>query len=279
MIRIFYTAVVLAVGILCNGCFLWTTRDDGESLKQEVQHVKDRLVKVEDDLGKKQAHLSEMIERARQEVENLEDTLNKATKVLARNSADFGAEMEGIRDKLMVSEGSLAELQHALGQMQTEVNDAKKKVVDFALAAGLDLPVDESTVPKAAKDHLSAIKGSYSAGRYGEVRSLSKLYLSRYPRDKKCEEVQVIIARSYIAQKRYAKALGALRRFTDLYPKSTHMPEVLYEMAHGFYRLGDCTDARILVDSLMTRYKDSSFATKANKLKATMDGPRNLCSS
>ena len=271
---------LLAVAsFLLSGCFFFTTRDDGEHLKQEVQHLQDRLVKLEAEAGANRTELEEMIARAQEQVESLDETLSKATRVLARNSADFGAEMEILRNDINQSQGAVAELNHELQNIQTSLEKTDKKVNEFALAAGLDMPIDESKVPAQAANHFSMIKDSMSQGRYGEVRSLSQIYEDRYPRAGNLDEVQLIVGKSYMAQKRYAKALGALRRLADVYPKSVHMPEALYEMSTAFFGLGDCTDARILIDTLLKRYKTSPFADKAKQLKETMDKSRSRCTS
>jgi TolA-binding protein len=278
MRRTSLTALVL-IALFSNGCFLWTNREEGETLKQDVQHLKDRLVQVESENEEDRQRLTEMIERARTEVVNLEETLTRATRILARNSADFGAEMETLKDSMRTVDGSLAEIEHEIGLMGTRVDNTDRKVNEFALAAGLDLPVDESKVPAKAKEHFSMIRDSLATGRYGEVRSLAKLYIQRYPKDGKADDAQLMIGKSYLEQKRWAKALGALRRFTDRYPKSPLTPEVLYEMAGAFYKLGVCNDARILLDAVTSRYKSSPFAKKASKLQADINNNKARCTS
>lgn len=272
-------AVLVITSFLFSGCFFFTTRDDGERLKQEVQHLQDRLVKLEAEAGANRTELEEMIARAQEQVESLDETLSKATRVLARNSADFGAEMETLRNDINESKGAVAELNHELQIIQSSLEKTDKKVNEFALAAGLDIPIDESRVPAQAMEHFKMIKDSMSKERYGEVRSLSQIYQDRYPRAGNLDEVQLMIGKSYMAQKRYAKALGALRRLADVYPNSAHMAEALYEMANAFFGLGDCTDARILVDTILKRYKTSPFADKAKKLRETMDKSRAKCTS
>lgn len=271
--------VLSAVAFFCSGCFVFTTRDDGEKMKQELAHLQDRLVKLEKEAGAHREDLEEMIGRAQTQVEAMEETLSKATRVLARNSADFGAEMDEVKNELNGSKGAAAEINHEFELLKKDVVQTQKKVTEFALAAGLDLPVDESIVPTQAIDHLNMIKDSLSKGRYGEVRSLAKVYQNRYPRARNMDEVQLIIGKSYIAQKRHAKALGTLRRFADLYPKSRLMPEVLYEMSNAFYQLGDCTDARILVDVIISRHKKSPFVAKALQLKETLTASGAKCTS
>jgi len=268
-----------ACGLALSGCFLWTTKDQGQTLRTDMDALEDKVEKLSTELEEDRARLTEMIDRARAEMDELNATLTRATRVLARNSADFGAEMESAKDKLREIDGFMAEMRHEVEQMDRRVDETGKKIDEFALAAGLDLPVDESKVPKSADAHLAAIQKSLNEGRYGEVRSLAKIYLQRYPKDKRADDVQLMIAKSYLQQKRWAKALGALRRFTDLFPKSELAPEVLYEMAKAFYQLGDCTDARILVDAIVQRHRKSPFAGKAEKLKQDMNKNKGRCTS
>ena len=272
-------ALVASVALAQGGCFLWTSREQGQTLERDVQHLSDRVDMLDDQLDEERERLDEMIGRARAEVEKLEATLKRATRVLARNSADFGAEMESAKARLREVDGALAELRHELELLDGRVDESSRKLREFALAAGLDLPVDEDQVPDKPGEHFDAIKAARAAGRAGEVRALGKVFLDRYEDGARADDVQLLIAHSYLDQKRYAKALGALRRFADLYPKSEHTPEVLYEMANAFFALGDCTDARILVDAITSRHAKSPFAEKARKLGERMRTEKSKCTS
>ena len=261
------------------GCFWFTSKDEGETLQNEVNRLKERIQQLESEQAEKQAHLTDMISRARGEVEKLEQALTKATRILSRNSADFGTDMESMKERLRKVDGILAEMRHDVEESKKSVAHVNKKVQEFALAAGLDLPVDGSTVPADENKHLTMIKDAYTQGRYSETRALSNLFLERHPRSRSADVAQLHIARSYVAQKRWAKALGALRVFTDKYPKSVNTPEALYEMARSFYSLGDCTDAKILIDALTTRHRNSDFAAKARQLKEQMRKNKSRCTS
>jgi TolA-binding protein len=271
--------MVCMAATLQVGCFWFTPKSEGEALRKEVDYLNDRVQTLENETAEKQAHLTEMISRARAEVDKLEKTLNKATRILSRNSADFGADMEMVKDKLRAVDGILAEMRHDVEESSKQVALANKKVHDFALAAGIDLPIDASTVPDDPARHLDAIRSSFDAGRYGETRALGSLFLERHPNHKSADVAQLYIAKSYLEQKRWAKALGALRTFTDKYPDSVNTPEALYEMARSFYSLGDCTDARILIDALTTRHKHSDFAEKGRQLRDIMKKNRAHCTS
>jgi TolA-binding protein len=271
--------LLLTMAPAVSGCFLWTTRGEGDALTKENDRLRQRVDRLDSQLAEEQQRLTEMIDRARSDVEKLDEMLTRATQVLARNSADFGAELESAKDRLREASGGIAELRHDLDELAAKVDLSDHRVHEFALAAGLDLPVEEGKIPATADAHFDAIKESLATGRHGEVRSLGKIFLERYPKDQHCDDVQLFIAKSHLEQKQYAKALGALRRFTDLYPKSALTPEVLYEMARAFLALGDCTDARVLVDAVIARHAKSPFAEKARKLKEQMDRNKSRCSS
>jgi TolA-binding protein len=280
MVRKYLPIIFLfSCSLLTTSCFWFTPKDEGRQLRQDVQHLQDRFAQIESELEEEQAHLKDMIDHARTEVAKLEETLTRATRVLARNSADFGAEMETVTERMREVDGTLAEIRHELDETARSIGTTNKRVSDFAMAAGLDMPVDPSTVPKKSSDHFEMIKDALAAGRFGEVRSLSKVFLERHAKDGAADDVQLLFAKSYYEQKRWARSLGALRRHTDKYPKSEHTPEVLYLMANSFYNLGDCTDARILVEAITTRHKKSPFVARAKQLNDKMADKKSRCTS
>jgi len=258
---------------------VFTSKKEGDALKQEVRGLQGRMDTLDETFEQDRQQLLDMIERARAEMANLEETLKTATRVLARNSADFGAEMESLKERWREVDGLLAELQHSVDEVNKDLELSQKQVREFALAAGVDLPVDPSTVPAEAAAHWRAIDNSFAQSRFGECRSLAKLFLQRHAKNKRAPDVQLIIAKSHVEQNRYAKALGELRRFADKYPKNGLIPEVYYLTAKSFYMLGDCTDARLLIEAVTTRHKSSKFAAKAKTLLIQIKGPKSRCTS
>ncbi len=277
--KLAYLAVTAVLMGLLPGCFWFTSKRDGDTLRKDMDAMHKRIETLETEQEEKAAHLSEMITRARAEVDKLEETLTKATRILSRNSADFGADMENMKEHMRNVDGILAEMQHDVEESSKSVAEVSAKVREFALAAGIDLPVDGATVPHEADKHLDMIRQAYAAGKYSEARALATLFLERHPSDKSADVAQLHIARCYVEQKRWAKALGALRTFTDKYPDSPNTPEVLYEMAHSFFSMGDCTDARLLIEALTTRHKKSPFAQKAVQLRETINKNKSRCTS
>ncbi len=269
---------VLLTGALAqSGCI--ALRSQTDRIEQKTKDLEVRVAKLENEIEEEQQRLTTMIDRAHTDVEKLEETLTKATRVLARNSADFGAEMETIKNKLRTVDGALAEIRYDVKEFGKQAEQAAKRVSEVAMAAGLDIAIDESEVPGDERSHFESIKASFAAGRFSEVRALGTVYLERYSQSENADDVHLYVAKSYLEQKRWAKALGTLRRFTDVFPRSEHTPEVLYEMARSFYNLGDCTDARILIEAVQTRHRKSSFATKAKALADDIKKNKSRCTS
>lgn len=267
----------LALALAQSGCI--ALRSQTDRIEQKTQDLETRVAKLENEIEEEQKRLTTMIDRAHEDVEKLEETLTKATRVLARNSADFGAEMETVKNKLRAIDGALAEIRYDVKEFGKQAEQAAKRVNDVALAAGLDVAIDESEVPEGAGAHFQSIKTAFAAGKFSEVRALGTVYLERYPKNADADDVHLYVAKSYLEQKRWAKALGSLRRFTDVYPTSEHAPEVLYDMAWCFFNLGDCTDARILVEAVQARHRKSPFATKAKELADQMKKNKSRCTS
>jgi TolA-binding protein len=269
--------ILVVLTLSCVSCI--ALKKDVDKVASDVSRLENRMTKVESETASARADLTEMIGKARAQVEALEETLNRATRVLARNSADFGAEMETIKGKLRGIDGQLAEMGHSIEQTDTKIEAATKKISEVASSAGLDVPVSAEKIPPDRPSHLSAIRDSFARARHGEVRSLGQAFLERYPKDKDADSVQLLIAKSFVEQKRWANALGALGRFTEKYPNSALTPEALYEMARGFFELGDCTDARNLVEAIQSKYASSPFAAKAKSLGEQIKNQRQRCTS
>ena len=47
----------------------------------------------------------------------------------------------------------------------------------------------------------------------------------------------------------------------------------------AFFQLGDCTDARVLVDTIATKHKESPFAAKAQTLLQEINKQKSRCTS
>jgi len=252
---------------LSCGCFWFTSREDGDMLKEQTAKLEKQAQELEQAREKDRERYTEMITSAEKQVKELEKVLKEATEVLTRNSADFGADMEKIKENLRQMEGALAEIKHAIEEEQKARAEAEasqsRRLEEVARQSGIEVVIDPATIPTDKKEHFTLIEAAYKAGRYGEARTLAKIFIEKHPKDSNTDDAQMVIAKSYYKQKKYSSSLGAYQKIVDNYPKSSRMSEVMYLMGECFYSLGSCSDARTLYDSVVAKYPKSSWAKKA----------------
>ena len=61
-------------------------------------------------------------------------------------------------------------------QLGKRADGSDQRINQFALAAGLDLPVDESEVPTDPVQHYQAIQNAFQAERWSETRALAQVF-------------------------------------------------------------------------------------------------------
>ena len=102
-----------------SGCFLWTSADDGATLRTRADAVEARVTELETTEETFRAD----VENAHSKVAEIEDVLARATELLTRNSADTGALVEALAARIAAQDGLIDELRHELERLTTELSD------------------------------------------------------------------------------------------------------------------------------------------------------------
>jgi len=279
---LFRTLAILLVTPLFSGCFWFTSREDGDKLKDEVAKLEKKNQDIYKDIEKERAQYTEMIAKAEKQVTELQKVLKEATEVLKHNSADFGADIEQIKNDLRKMEGTLAEFQNSLEVSKQEnkalIDAEDKRLEEVARQAGIEVVMDPASIPAKSADLLAAAQKAHDEKRFGEARTYAKIFLQRYPADPKAVDADILIAETHIAQSNYTSAIGSLQKVVDEFPKSDRLPKVYYLMGHSFYMIGSCEDARALLEEVKTKFPKNSFAKNAEQdLKEMKDDKKRRC--
>lgn len=277
-------AMLAAMSTALSGCFLWTTRDEGERLKQKTERQQERIAELERGMREERKQLRSEVTQAEKKVAELEKVLEKATKVVTRNSADLGQEVGDLRQQIAKLKGKLAELRHEIDQVKRTLdeqhNDLEKKLETFARRAGVDVELEESEIPDDRQAHFEAAKKALSKGEHSRARALFREYVSRYPDDESTPEAQYRIGASYLQQERPASALGALRKILADHGESEFVDDTLLEMAEAFYRLNSCDDAEASLKALLHKHRRSPLRDSARKkLRKIRRDPEGYCTN
>ncbi|QQR91625.1 MAG: tetratricopeptide repeat protein [Myxococcales bacterium] len=265
--------VVFVVSGLLSGCFLWTSRPEGDDLKT-------RMTKLEQGLIAERDKLEKQLLEAKEKIQKLEELLERATRVLSENKTDTELRVQELEVQSDSTQGMLAEIRNALDQLKEEVAANEKRLSLISDKMGVEEPLAKDEVPQDKAAHFAAAMAAYNAKSYSKARSLFVEFVRRYSKDASADDAQYWIAMSHLRQERPATALGEFRKVIAEYPKGDVMDKALLSMATAFWELHACTDAKNALLALIKQYPKSSFRDAAQKeLSRVRAAPRGYCTS
>lgn len=246
---------VLSAGLVAIPLLLIAAPGCISQMRADIATNEQRLDALEQDLETKRKELQE--------------ALAEASRVLRRNSADQGLQIEEIQRRLAVLEGEIAELRNeASGATQVQAErslELQRRLSEVARAAGLDVPLDSSEIPKDKSEHWEALTKAYKVNKHSYARALARAYVERYPKDDRADDAQYIIGSSYLKQGQAAAALGEFQKVLSTYRKGDALDETLYDMSQAFLQVKSCNDAATALKALLKNHKQSPLVPEAKK--------------
>ena len=251
-----FRALVLAgSSIAFSGCFLWTSRGEGDELSEKAHDHERRLANLERGIVDRQREMNDEVNHAKQKVAELEELLERATKAVTRNSADTGLEVDRLGQELGRLEGEIATLRQEVADreraLQTVREELEQRMQTLAQKAGVDVELQESQIPSNKDEHWQAAFRAYQNSEHALARALFRAYVQRYAQDDHADDAQYYVGSTYLRQDRPASALGELRKVISDYPRSNVLDRTLWDMADAFYKLQACADARGALEALI----------------------------
>jgi len=259
--------LLVVLSVAASGCFLWTTKGQGDELLESTQDQEQRLTSIETGIADQRRELTDEVNRAKSQVVQLEEVLQKATKVVTRNSADLGLEVEQLREQLGRLEGEIATLRQEVSArdqvIASQRQEIDQQISKLARRAGVDVELSESDIPAGKDEHYAAAYRAYQRNEYGMSRALFRAYVSRYPRDDQADNAMYWIGKSYLRQERPANAIQEFRRVIADYSRADAVDETLWDMGNAFYALQSCAEARDVLNTLIRNFRQSTFVRRA----------------
>lgn len=277
-------ATLLALGsTVLSGCFLWTTRSEGDQLAERTEAQEQRIQELETGIEAERQALTQSVGEARAKVAELEQLIEQATAVVTRNSADLGLEVQNLREQIARLEGRIAELDNELQQTKTQVQDqqeALQKQKQAAAGGAGEVSLEPDDIPQGRTEHFAAAYRAFQNEDWARSRALFRAYVQQHRDDDQADNAQYWIGVSYLRQGRPATALGELRTVLSDWPRGDAVDETLLDMADAFYELHACTDARNALEALIRSHPRSPLVTRARaKLREIESAPSGHCTS
>ncbi len=262
-----------------QGCFLWTTAGEGDQLRTDVGGQAGRIQRLEEAQNAQLEQLKQAESKAQQSIDELEGVIERATSVVQRNSADVTVTVSELQTQLSMAEGRIAELAHALEQLQTQQSAAAQSPAQPGQPA-VPVAVEPAPAPADKTEHYALAYRSYSERDFNKARGLFRTYIEKYKSDGQADNAQYWIGASYLVENRPATALAELRKVIENHRGGDAIDEALLDMAEAFYRLRACSDARTTLDTLIKTQTSSPLVGKAKqKLKEMRKLPKEYCTS
>jgi TolA-binding protein len=266
---------------LLGGCFLWTTRGEGDELTERTESQEQRLQTLETGIDAERRELTKSVGQAKARMAELEALIEQATAVVTRNSADIGLEVQQLREQISRLEGQIAELRNEVQQTQRQMEEQRtqyEKVLKQAVTGEIEL--DPNDIPSSETDHYATAYRAFQASEWAKARALFRVYVERYAQNDQADNAQYWLGATYLRQSRPANALGAFRKVLSDWPRGDAVDETLLDMADAFYQLQACTDARSALEALIRSHPRSPLISRARaKLREVQNAPRGHCAN
>lgn len=244
MARFHILATVLALCLA--GC--WTTKEQGEALRRDVDELKNRLHRD--------------IAQSKAEREKLQKVMEQATALLTRNSADVGAQVERMQARLDKLSGQVEEQDKKLNDINQQLAKIDVKLDNLSSGAKPQLP----PIPEDKDELFKLAQGKLVAGEHEETRRLLRNFRSKFPGDSRADKAQLMLGDSYFAEQKFANAIVEYRKIVENKKKSAVYPDALYKIGMAFYQLKFCSDAQVFLNQLVKRYRRHPETARAKKV-------------
>jgi tol-pal system protein YbgF len=253
------TALPLVFIAASGGCFWVTTKSEGETMRQNIASLNDRISTKEKALD--------------DQVKQLQVVIDEATKVLKRNNADIGADVEQLRNDVRTANGLATSINNSMNDLKTAF-DKYQKDNDTRLD-GLEARIGqiESGKPSAnsSPDDLWRLGSqAFDAGRYADAIDIYKRLVASFPTHEKAPNAQYFKGQAYTKLQDWDHAISAYQTLVEKYPQSDLADDGLYFAALAAQELKNCTEARTYLGLIKQKYPKSNVLKQANDLDAQL---------
>lgn len=250
---------MIMLGLLLGGCGVpqeqgMKMMDDIAKLQQRAQMSDEQAAKLQKTTGEAQMELA----RLRKLVDEGQNAI--------KSSADLGLSVEKLKVDLAAMTGRLDDVQNSMMALNKSFTDYRAQS-DIKIEQVVNATTNQKAppIPENADGVYTQAQQRFNDKSWVDARRLWEAFLARYPQDARAPKAQFMIGESYLAETRYANAIGAFTKLIDNFPKSELVPDAMYKNGTAFYALKYCGDARIYFQELLRRYPKTEWKRDANE--------------
>ncbi len=99
--------------------------------------------------------------------------------------------------------------------------------------------------------------------RMNKAVEVFNFLIKKFPEHNKSNSARYWITQAYYSSAQYEKAYRVMSKFLEKYPKSRHIPQILFQMASSLKELNLKKDSKTLFKTLIKLYPKSGYSKKA----------------
>jgi tol-pal system protein YbgF len=211
-------------------------------------------------------------------------------KNLRSNYASLNVNIDNVLNEVNALNGRIEELDYRINRELKDIGPLSKKVDEMAVSMAKSeqrivqlehylnfdntqkpspvKPAGVVPVPTAQgseKQIYDDAKKSYDNGEMDRARQGFLLLIQTYPKSENADNAQFWIGESYYREKWYEKAILEYQTVLEKYPKGNKVPAAMLKQGLAFLKLGDKSNARLILKELQKKHPKSNEARIASQ--------------
>lgn len=262
--------------LLLSGCFVFTSRGEGDQMQEEIRAIKMELVRMKEAQDTDRKEIETQVKNTQARAAGLETALENVKKTYGSNVADFGLEMDKIIQKLMELNGKNDLAAHRLDVIEAEFKKLKEDTAARPSRPGearkegttaVEKPgqLAELKRPEKKKDYLLLGQRLFNDGQWEASRVIFKEYIEKFKGDPNCGKAQYLLGESYFREGKYQNAVLEFQKVITDFPTSEKLEDASYSLALSFSQIGLVEDAKKLLTEFVKAFPKSKLVPKAKK--------------
>jgi len=260
--KIFFLAATLLLGV--SGC---ASRDDMDNLQRDMEEVKNRMYRMEKDIGSIRVETKEGTDNTAKGFQTEIESLRKEV-------ADLQAAQDMTRVDLQSFSGKIEDVKQSslkpLEEMTLLKEDTDRRLLALeGKAAGQEkVPAETSAKDETAETMYQGGINTFKSGNMKQARDVFSKFVGLYPKHELAANAHYWIGETYYNEKNLEQAILEYQEVIKNFPQKDKAPAAMFKQAMAFKGLGDDKSAKYVYKKLIQDYPSSDEAKKAkDKLK------------
>lgn len=251
-----------------GGCF--ATRNDVRVVQSDLASFRTEQLKANADQREALAVAMRTLAVASDSVKVMSNRLTSVQGAMLGGLRDVNEQLIQVQELLKQSAGRLEQL-----RKDQEIRANQAAAIPAVPPTGNPVTAaDSAAMPRAPvvgpSEMLANGRQQQGKGSWSTAREIYQDILTNYPTFDRASDAQLYLAQTYEGEKNFSAALPAYAAVVQKYPDSPAAPTSLYKRALILKDQGKTVEAKQLLQTIITRYKNSTEYSLADDLLKTM---------